>query len=340
MPIPLAMGLIGPNGGRDADAARRRSRRAATGTRVARLRRAAAELPLRRCAGAAGAVAAARLLGAGEAQGRAARPAQVSGDPRHRSGRALGCRPAGRDRRAARPDRRAQRGDAGPLDPDLVAAMRQTLADADRDPAFAAEALLLPSEAYARRRRWRWSMSRRSMRVARDARAADRRSARRRRSPTPTAGSPIPAPTASTAPRSAGGRCATSASPISPPATRRKARGSPRRSSTRRQNMTDVLAALTVLADIDCPERAAALAAFYERWAGRPAGHRQMVRAAGPLVAAGNRRGGARADAATRPSPASQPEPGARPGRRFLAGQPAAISTMRAAPAMPSSPTR
>ena len=33
-----------------------------------------------------------------------------------------------------------------PLDPDLVAAMRQTLADAARDPAFAAEALALPSE--------------------------------------------------------------------------------------------------------------------------------------------------------------------------------------------------
>ena len=31
-----------------------------------------------------------------------------------------------------------------PLDPDLVAAMRQTLADADHDPAFAAEALMLP----------------------------------------------------------------------------------------------------------------------------------------------------------------------------------------------------
>src|SRR4029077_15340193 len=34
-----------------------------------------------------------------------------------------------------------------PLDPDLIAAMRQTLADADRDPAFAAEALILPGEA-------------------------------------------------------------------------------------------------------------------------------------------------------------------------------------------------
>ena len=42
-----------------------------------------------------------------------------------------------------------QRGEApAPLDPDLIAAMRRILADADRDPAFAAEALSLPSEAF------------------------------------------------------------------------------------------------------------------------------------------------------------------------------------------------
>jgi len=31
-------------------------------------------------------------------------------------------------------------------------------------------------------------------------------------------------------------------------------------------NMTDVLAALSVLTDIDCPERGEALTRFYERW--------------------------------------------------------------------------
>src|SRR5579862_165807 len=46
------------------------------------------------------------------------------------------------DRVAALQDRRPM----PPLDADLVAAMRQTLADADRDAAFAAESLLLPSE--------------------------------------------------------------------------------------------------------------------------------------------------------------------------------------------------
>src|SRR5947207_4998286 len=35
-----------------------------------------------------------------------------------------------------------------PLDSDLIAAMRRILDDADRDPAFAAEALTLPSEAF------------------------------------------------------------------------------------------------------------------------------------------------------------------------------------------------
>ena len=35
-------------------------------------------------------------------------------------------------------------------------------------------------------------------------------------------------------------------------------------------NMTDVLAALAVLIDIDCPERAAALDAFYRRWEDDP----------------------------------------------------------------------
>ena len=34
------------------------------------------------------------------------------------------------------------------------------------------------------------------------------------------------------------------------------------------RNMTDVLAALSVLADVDCPERSAALAAFHAAWQG------------------------------------------------------------------------
>ena len=57
-------------------------------------------------------------------------------------------------------------------------------------------------------------------------------------------------------------------------------------------NMTDVLAALSVLIDIDSPEREAALEAFYTRWARRSARDRQMVRAAGALVTARHDRAG------------------------------------------------
>ena len=104
MPIPLAMGLIGPNG--DEMPTRLEGEgEARAGTRVLRRRPRPAGVPFRRCRGAAGAVAAARLLGAGEIAGRAAGPAEIPGGPRQRSGGALGCRPAGRDPRVARPGR-------------------------------------------------------------------------------------------------------------------------------------------------------------------------------------------------------------------------------------------
>ena len=51
------------------------------------------------------------------------------------------------------------------------------------------------------------------------------------------------------------------------------------------QNMTDVLAALAILADVDCPQRPAALAAFYARLAPRSAGAGQVVRDPGAVVA-------------------------------------------------------
>ena len=51
-------------------------------------------------------------------------------------------------------------------------------------------------------------------------------------------------------------------------------------------NMTDVLAALSVLIDIDCPERERGARGVLHALGGRSAGHRQMVRAAGALVTA------------------------------------------------------
>ena len=91
------------------------------------------------------------------------------------------------------------------------------------------------------------------------------------------------------------------------------------------RNMTDVLAALTVLADLDRPERAAALARFYEHWSQddlvtdkwfalqarsslpqTPARVRELTGAPGLH--------------------AQEPEPGARARRHFRASQPAAFS--------------
>ena len=150
------------------------------------------------------------------------------------------------------------------LDPDLVAAMRQTLADADRDPAFAAEALVLPSEA---------TLADDMTVVAVEAIHAARESARA------ALGQALLQPLSQTY------RRLTDPGPyrIDGPSIGRRAlrnvclaylAAGERASGARlakaqfdaEANMTDVLAALAVLVDIDCPERAAALEEFYRRW--------------------------------------------------------------------------
>ena len=123
-----------------------------------------------------------------------------------------------------------QRSEApAPLDSDLIAAMRRILVDAGRDPAFAAEALTLPSEAFLADQ-LPSSMSRL---FTPPAKAPARRSAKpwRRNLLRVTGISPMRAPTASMAPRSAGERCATRASPISPPPIPKRVQRSPWRSS-------------------------------------------------------------------------------------------------------------
>ena len=150
MLIPLAMGLLGPDG---AELPTRLEERGREPGRDAghRARRGARELSLCRCAGAAGAVAAARIFSA---------PVKLKDVPldrlkflaihdtdpfaRWEAGQQVATRVL-LDRVEAYRQRRRH---AAPLDPDLVAAMRRILADADRDPAFAAEALTLPSEAF------------------------------------------------------------------------------------------------------------------------------------------------------------------------------------------------
>jgi aminopeptidase N len=158
-----------------------------------------------------------------------------------------------------------QRGETpSPIDPDLVAAMRRSLADADRDPSFAAEALALPSEAFladqlamvdvlaihAAREAARaalgealsaeFSAAYRALEVAGPYRIDGNSIGRR-------------------ALRNASLAYLTAADPEQGAALAMVQFDAAR-------NMTDVLAALTVLADLDRPERPAALARFYELW--------------------------------------------------------------------------
>ena len=158
-----------------------------------------------------------------------------------------------------------QRGEApAPLDSGLITAMRRILADAGRDPAFAAEALTLPSEAFladqlavvdvgaihAAREGARAALG--------EALAAEFAAAYR--------------DLADAGPYSIDGRSigrrALRNTCLAYLAAADSAKGAVLALAQfeAARNMTDVLAALTVLVDLDRPERAAALARFYELW--------------------------------------------------------------------------
>ena len=155
-----------------------------------------------------------------------------------------------------------------PLDPDLIAAMRHTLADAARDPAFAAEALLLPSEAT----------------LADEMAVVDVEGIHSVREDARGTIAAALATALGEAYRELGdpGPYRTDGTSIGKRALRNVclgylAAGHPEGGARlakvqfdAQQNMTDVLAALAVLTDIDCPERAAALDAFYRRWQDDP----------------------------------------------------------------------
>jgi aminopeptidase N len=154
------------------------------------------------------------------------------------------------------------------LDPDLVSAMRQSLADSDRDPAFAAEALILPSES---------NLADEMAVVAVEAIHMAREAARS------GLAHALAVPFGDAYRRlQEGGPYRIDARSIGRRALRNVClaylaagdkRAGPRLAKAqfdRGANMTDVLAALSVLNDIDCPERAAALEAFYRRWQDDP----------------------------------------------------------------------
>jgi aminopeptidase N len=168
------------------------------------------------------------------------------------------------DRVAAYQQRRAM----PPLDPDLVAAMRHTLADSDRDPAFAAEALALPSET---------TLADEMAVVAVEAIHAAREGARAALAvelaePLAEAYRHLADPGPYRIDGHAIGRRALRNVCLAYLAAgdRAAAAGLAKAQFDSGANMTDVLAALAVLTDIDCPERAVALDAFYRRWAEDP----------------------------------------------------------------------
>jgi aminopeptidase N len=153
---------------------------------------------------------------------------------------------------------------AAPLDPDIVAAMRRTLADADRDSAFAAEALNLPSESFladqlavvdvdaihAAREKARGALGKE---LAGEFEIAYRHYA----DP-----GPYRIEAASIGRRALRNACLAYLAAADP----EKGAVLAMAQFNAGRNMTDVLAALTVLVDLDRPERETALARFYETW--------------------------------------------------------------------------
>src|SRR6516225_2374208 len=151
-----------------------------------------------------------------------------------------------------------------PLDPDLVTALQRILAAADHDPAFAAEALTLPSEAF---------LADQLEVVDVDAIHAARESARREVGRalsielasayvTLADAGPYQIDGTSIGRRALRNTCLAYLAAADP----EKGAALAKAQFDARANMTDVLAALAVLVDLDRPERPAALARFYAAW--------------------------------------------------------------------------
>jgi aminopeptidase N len=158
-----------------------------------------------------------------------------------------------------------QRGESGgSLDADLAAAMRRTLADADGDPAFAAEALTLPSETFLADQLATVDVdaihaAREGIREALGAALSTEFAAAYRE--LADAG-PYSIDNRSIGRRALRNACLAYLAAADPATGAVLAMAQ----FEAGQNMTDVLAALTVLVDLDRPERMAALARLYELW--------------------------------------------------------------------------
>ena len=154
------------------------------------------------------------------------------------------------------------------LDPDLVAAMRQTLAEARKDPAFAAEALILPSESF---------LADQMAIVDVDAVHTARETARGEIGRTLTAAfaaayetfadpSPYRIDGAAIGKRALRNVCLAYLAGADPA----KGAALAETQFDAAGNMTDALAALAVLTDLDRPARESALARFFATWSSDP----------------------------------------------------------------------
>jgi aminopeptidase N len=160
--------------------------------------------------------------------------------------------------------RRQRREEWPPLDPDLVAAVGKTLADSAADPAFAAEAITLPSESFLADQLAVVDVE--AIHAAREEARAEIGRALEAEFAAAYDALADPGPYRIDG-RSIGRRALRNAA-LSYLAAADPARGAhlAKAQFDAGRNMTDVLAALTVLADLDRPEREAALARFYEIW--------------------------------------------------------------------------
>ncbi|MSP02179.1 MAG: aminopeptidase N [Acetobacteraceae bacterium] len=157
------------------------------------------------------------------------------------------------------------RGEAPPVDPALIEAMSETLAQAEKDPAFVAEALILPGEAFLADQMTIADVDaihavRDIARIAIGAALRDRLRATYGRF-------------ADTGPYSIDGAAIGARSLRNTCLAYLSAGGDPalaKRQYDTAGNMTDSLAALSVLAGIDCSERTAALASFHAKWRDDP----------------------------------------------------------------------
>jgi aminopeptidase N len=159
-----------------------------------------------------------------------------------------------------------RRGETPVVDQGLIDALTATLRDADKDPAFAAEALTLPGEAFLADQMVVADVD--AIHAARDsARTAVGRAlnaALRATYERLTDNGPYQIDGTSIGRRALRNACLAylAADGSADGIARAKAQ------FDAGQNMTDVLAALAVLSAIDCPERRAALDAFHARWHG------------------------------------------------------------------------